>query len=57
MVAPKRNRPMQSYPMDKDLIRGLAKLARVEHVAIAVIVRRAIRRELEEQRILKRAKG
>ena len=54
MPAPKRKRPMQSYPMDPDLIVGLAKLAKIERVPMAAIVRRALRRELEREGILKR---
>src|SRR2546425_6258848 len=47
--APKRKRPLQSYPMEPDLIAGLARLARREHLPVAALVRRAIRRELERE--------
>ena len=56
MAAPNRNRPLKSYPMELDLIAGLAKLSVREHLPIAALVRRAIRRELEQQGILKRSK-
>lgn len=44
---------MQSYPMDKDLIVGLAKLAKIERVSMASIVRRALRHELEDAGVVK----
>jgi hypothetical protein len=44
---------MQSYPMDPDLITGLAKLAKIERVPMASIVRRALRRELEAAGVVK----
>jgi hypothetical protein len=44
---------MQSYPMDVDLITGLAKLAKIERVPMASIVRRALRRELEDAGVVK----
>ena len=47
---------MQSYPMDPDLIAGLAKLAARERVPMAAIVRRALRRELEGEGVLKKAR-
>jgi len=50
--APKRKRPLQSYPMEPDLIAGLARLARREHLPVAALVRRAIRRELEREGVL-----
>jgi len=50
--APKRNRPLKSYPMDADLIAGLARLAKREHLPVAALVRRAIRRELEREGVL-----
>jgi hypothetical protein len=50
--APKRKRPLQSYPMEPDLIAGLARLAKREHLPVAAVVRRAIRRELEREGVL-----
>ena len=38
--------------MDADLIAGLARLAKREHLPIAALVRRAIRRELEREGVL-----
>jgi hypothetical protein len=52
----KRNLPLKSYPMEMDLIAGLAKLSKREHLPVAALVRRAIRRELEREGILKAAK-
>jgi len=52
----KRVRPVQTYPMDKDLIAGLTKLARSERVPMASIVRRAVRRELEATGVITRPK-
>jgi predicted transcriptional regulator len=51
-AAPKRKRPLKSYPMEPDLIAGLARLARREHLPVAALVRRAIRRELEREGVL-----
>ncbi len=56
MSAPKRNLPLQSYAMEPDLIAGLKKLSTREHLPVAALVRRAIRRELEREGIVKRAK-
>jgi hypothetical protein len=42
--------------MERDLIAGLKKLAAREHLPIAALVRRAIRRELEREGVLKAAK-
>jgi len=39
--------------MDPDLIAGLAKLAKIERVPMASIVRRALRRELQRAGVLK----
>ena len=50
--APKRKRPLKSYPMEPDLIMGLARLAKREHLPVAALVRRAIRRELEREGLL-----
>jgi len=47
---------MQSYPMDRDLITGLARLAKVERVPMAAIVRRALRKELEQAGVLKQGR-
>ena len=49
IAAPKRNLPLKSYPMEPDLIDGLAELSAREHVPVAALVRRAIRRELERE--------
>jgi len=38
--------------MEPDLIAGLARLARREHLPVAALVRRAIRRELEREGVL-----
>jgi hypothetical protein len=56
MAAPKRNLPLKSYAMEPDLIAGLVKLSAREHLPIAALVRRAIRRELEREGIVKKAK-
>ena len=53
--APKRHRPLKTYPMEPDLITGLTKLSAREHLPVSALVRRAIRRELEYQGILKPA--
>ena len=50
--APKRNLPLKSYPMEPDLIAGLARLSRREHLPVSALVRRAIRRELEREGVL-----
>lgn len=50
--APKRKRPLKSYPMEPDLIAGLAKLSAREHLPVSALVRRAIRRELEREGVL-----
>ena len=50
--APKRKRPLQSYPMEPDLIAGLVRLAKREHLPVAALVRRAVRRELEHEGVL-----
>jgi hypothetical protein len=50
--APKRNRPLKSYPMEPDLIAGLTKLSAREHLPVSALVRRAIRRELEREGVL-----
>ena len=50
--APKRKRPLKSYPMEPDLIAGLERLAKREHLPVAALVRRAIRRELEREGVL-----
>jgi hypothetical protein len=52
--APKRKRPLKSYPMEPDLIAGLAKLSAREHLPVSALVRRAIRRELEQEGVLTR---
>jgi hypothetical protein len=44
---------MKAFPMDPDLIAGLAKLSKMEHVSMAAIVRRSLRSELEREGILK----
>jgi Ribbon-helix-helix protein, copG family len=38
--------------MDPDLITGLAKLSASEHLPVSALVRRAIRRELEQAGVL-----
>jgi hypothetical protein len=50
--APNRNRPLKSYPMEQDLIDGLDRLSEREHLPVAALVRRAIRRELEREGVL-----
>ena len=50
--APKRKRPLKSYPMDADLIARLARLAKCEHLPVAALVRRTIRGELEREGVL-----
>ena len=52
VAAPKRNLPLKSYPMEPDLIEGLAELSTREHLPVAALVRRAIRRELEREGVL-----
>jgi ribbon-helix-helix CopG family protein len=41
--------------MELDLIEGLAKLSAREHLPVSALVRRSIRRELEQHGILKPA--
>jgi predicted transcriptional regulator len=55
-MAMKRVRPIRQFPLDPDLIAGLKKLSARLHEPAAAIVRRALRRELERQGILKEAK-
>ena len=50
--APKRNLPLKSYPMEPDLIAGLARLSRREHLPVSALVRRAMRRELEREGVV-----
>jgi hypothetical protein len=51
-----RRRPLRQFPLDPDLIVGLKKLSDRLHEPAAAIVRRAIRRELEREGVLKVAK-
>jgi putative hemolysin len=51
-----RRRPIRQFPLDTDLIIGLQRLGARERAPMAAIVRRAIRRELEREGVLKGAK-
>lgn len=51
--APKRKRPLKTYPMETELIEGLATLSDREHLPVSALVRRAIRSELERTGVLK----
>jgi len=52
----KRQRPVKQFPLDRDLIAGLKKLSARLREPASAIVRRAIRRELEREGVLKGAK-
>ena len=56
MAQKNRRRPLRQFPLDPDLIAGLKKLSGRLHEPAAAIVRRAIRRELEREGVLKAAK-
>ena len=51
MVAPKRKRPLHSFTMDRDLLRGLDELREKEGVSASAAVRIAVRDYLRKKGI------
>jgi hypothetical protein len=54
MSAPRRNRPLCTFTLDPDLVRGLKKLRARDGVSESETVRRALRKWLERQGVLPR---